>query len=183
MSAACRWVVPLALLLAACPIDDPAPTLGEGSAETTPTAAAAEAEVAQEPSAADALADEASEGSGAPVLVPPPLPDVMQRLGYTDPTEVALAEFVPVPPGATGEAGAFGRGERTVRVALVRYANERFAGPHVRDLAERRALLPDSGEAYLHAGRFVVHIEAVDRATADALAAELADALRWPRQD
>jgi membrane protein YdbS with pleckstrin-like domain len=40
-------------------------------------------------------------------------------------------------------------------------------------------VLPNSGEAVLHAGRFVVHIEALDRATADGLASQLRTALRW----
>lgn len=169
------------LCLLACPSSGgeraASPTALEGSAS------AVEEVVAEVPAAQAAPAEAPVGDDEASVLVPPPLPELMLRLGYSDPTEVALAEFVPVPPGATGEAGAFGRGEETVRVALIRYANERFAGPHVRDLAERRAILPDRGEAYLHAGRFVLQVEAVDRATADALVARLAGALRWAEQD
>jgi hypothetical protein len=152
---------------------------GSGSERTSPLASPTAAGSGDAAAAAASEAPAPASPASAPVAVPPALPELMARLGYHDATEVALAEFVPVPPGATGEAGAFGRGESTVRVALVRYANERFAGPHVRDLEERRLVLPTSGEAVLNAGRFVVHIEALDRATADAVAAELRAALRW----
>jgi hypothetical protein len=173
----------VAIAVSACPSSEP--PVGSPSAATG-SAAPATAEVPAEGSAAAApavLANPEGRDDGTPLAVPPPLPELMARLGYHDATEVALAEFVPVPPGATGEAGAFGRGESTVRVALVRYANARFAGPHVRDLEERRMVLPQSGEAVLHAGRFVVHIEALDRATADGVASQLRTALRWPPAD
>lgn len=177
----------VAIAVSACPssepsVGSPSAATGSGSGSTAP----ATAEVPAEGSAAAApavLANPEGRDDGTPLAVPPPLPELMARLGYHDATEVALAEFVPVPPGATGEAGAFGRGESTVRVALVRYANARFAGPHVRDLEERRMVLPQSGEAVLHAGRFVVHIEALDRAAADELASQLRAALRWAPAD
>lgn len=179
----------VALALSGCPSSEPpvgSPSAATGSGSGSAAPATAEAGPPADGSATAApsvVADPAGPDDGTPLAVPPPLPELMARLGYHDATEVALAEFVPVPPGATGEAGAFGRGESTVRVALVRYANARFAGPHVRDLEERRMVLPQSGEAVLHAGRFVVHIEALDRATADGVASQLRTALRWPPAD
>ena len=102
----------------------------------------------------------------------------MRDLGYDDPSEAQLADFVPVPPGATAKRASSAAATRR-SVALFRYPNPRFAGPHVRDLEERRALLPDGGEAFVARGPYVIHVEAIDRARADEAAAEIRARLRW----
>ena len=150
----------------------------EPTAEPSAAADAPRA-VAEEGSAEEAEEPEAEGSADADTPAPPPLERLMRDLGYDDPSEAQLADFVPVPPGATGEAGVFGRGDETLRVALFRYPNPRFAGPHVRDLEERRALLPDGGEAFVARGPYVIHVEAIDRARADEAAAEIRARLRW----
>lgn len=165
---------------ACAPGGDPPAEAGSGTGERAEAPAEGSAAASEAESESAQAAAEGSAADGAPrVPAPPPLERLMRDLGYDDPSEAQLAEFVPVPPGATGEAGVFGRGEQTVRVALLRYPNARFAGPHIRDLEERRALLPGGGEAVLARDRFVVHVEALDRAGADALVERLRERLGW----
>jgi hypothetical protein len=137
-----------------------------------------EAEVDEE--APTPSVDEVAERSDMPDESPPPgLVEMMRRAGYTDASQADLAEFVHLPPGADGEAGSFGDGQGEARVAFVRYANERYARPHVTDVLERRRILPGLGEAVASDGRYVIHVRAVDRVTADAIAARIADSLGW----
>lgn len=114
---------------------------------------------------------------------PPPLPNLMTRLGFESDGTAALDDFVHLPPGATGESGEFRRGTDTVRVALIRYPNPRFAAPHVTDIDERRRVLPHPHEAVASYDRFVVHIVARDLETADAVARQASDALGWTSVD
>jgi len=168
-----------------CPSGTDAPTdtpeAPEGSAASG-SAGEPAPEGSAEPSAGDPppTTDEVAEVADTPeVPEPPPLVEIMRRAGYTDAADADLAEFVHVPPGAEGEAGSFGDGEGEARVAFVRYPNDRYARPHVTDVAERRRILPELGEAIVAEGRFVAHVRAVDRVTADAVANRIADSLGW----
>lgn len=152
--------------------------------------------------AGGAVAPSAGEGSGAPapgeeVVAAPTedagtaavereqrLPDLvalMRAEGWPDATAAELLEFVPVPPGAEGHAGIFGREREQVRVALILYANERFARPHVTDVEERRRVVADLPEAVARSGRLVVHVRASSRGDAEALAARLMDRVERTR--
>lgn len=104
----------------------------------------------------------------------------MRGIGYTDASPASLDEFVHLPPGAEGEAGTFGSGERTVRVALIGYPNRHYARPHVTDVAERNRVLPAPREAIVSNGRWVVHVAAADRESAEAVVERVREALDWP---
>lgn len=104
----------------------------------------------------------------------------MRRAGFAGAGEARADEFVPVPPGATAEAGSFDNAERSVRAVLVRYPNPRYARPHVTDVLERRRLLPQSGDAVLSRGAVVIQLQAATREIADGLAVELQRLLEWP---
>ena len=112
-------------------------------------------------------------------LAPPTLPSLMRQAGYDRASEASLADFVHVPPGAEGEAGVFGEGERAVRVAMIAYPNPRYVRPHVTDVQERIRVLPNPREAVLHHHRWVVHLMAVDKETADETAERLREVLGW----
>ncbi len=94
--------------------------------------------------------------------------------------EADLAEFVHLPPGAEGTAGAFGGGAAQVRVAVVGYPNPRYAAPHVSDIRERVRVIPSAREAVATHGRWVIHVLAVDRATAEDVRDRLVEFLGWP---
>ncbi|MFT6395565.1 MAG: hypothetical protein ACJAYU_000307 [Bradymonadia bacterium] len=103
----------------------------------------------------------------------------MRQAGFERASEADLADFVHLPPGAEGEAGVFGEGNRAVRIALISYPNPRYVRPHVTDVQERIRVLPNPREAVLHHHRWVVHLMAVDRATADDTAERIRTVLGW----
>lgn len=178
----CAIVVTASCLLVGCrspEVDDPSSTSGDVEGSASPAATTDEGS-AESPAAASSD-DEQAEAAAEPVEPPPPpLVEIMRRVGYTDASEADLAEFVHLPPGADGEAGSFGDGAGEARVAFVRYPNPRYARPHVTDIMERRRLLPELGEAIVSDGRYVAHVRAANRATADAVADRIADSLAWP---
>lgn len=147
-----------------------APHVDEGSAEEQ---AAEVAEPEPEPEALDVGPDLAED------LAPPTLPSLMRQAGFERASQADLADFVHLPPGAEGEAGVFGEGERAVRIALIAYPNPRYVRPHVTDVQERIRVLPNPREAVLHHHRWVVHLMAVDRATADESARRIQAVLGW----
>ena len=155
------------------PLDGSAEAVEETSAPTEAPASGSgvdEAPAELDVAAAPDLADE---------FAPPSLPSLMRQAGFERASEADLADFVHVPPGAEGEAGVFGEGDRAVRVALIAYPNPRYVRPHVTDVLERIRVLPNPREAVLYHHRWVVHLMAVDRATADETAARLLGVLRW----
>lgn len=173
----------LGMLCSGCPdSEEPsAPTPDEGSGADDPQGEPSQ-EAGDEPepeASAEELPATSETHDAVEESAPPELLVVMRAIGYADAQPSDLAEFVPVPPGATGEAGNFGDGEREVSVALLRYPNPRYARPHVTDVQERRLVLPATGEAVISDGRFVIHIMATNRETADAVASALASELDW----
>lgn len=126
--------------------------------------------------AGDAAANDAPPAALEP---PPSLPSVMRRAGFVEASPADLADFVHVPPGAEGQAGVFGEGERSVRVALIAYPNPRYVAPHLSDVQERARVLPDAREAAVASGRMIVHVMAVDGATAREVADRIAAVLGW----
>lgn len=180
---ACAFV---ATLVAGCdrPSDPPPPAEGSGEEPTTaaaPTegsAAAAPDAPAAPPSTADATA-EAEETE--PSLAPPALAALMRRIGYAEASEADLDAFAHLPPGATGDAGAFGSGDATVRAALIAYPNARYVAPHLNDVRERERVLPSPREAAVAHDRWIFHVMARDHDTAREVANAAADALGWER--
>ena len=152
-------------LQATAPSDDgSAPTAGQEPVPSAPDS----------PSAAGA----AEQQSQTPV----DLEALLTRAGFVAQGELRVDEFVPVPPGATATAATFGRADSTARAVLVQYPNPRYARPHVTDVLERRALMPDSGDAVLARGSTVIQLRMGNRAQADALAEELRVLLQWETQ-
>jgi len=175
---AAYWVASL-LLLPGCQqsSNDGAEPEGASTASAAPTGApdqdqsavAADRQIDEGEQRADTGSLDPGAASPAPGErePPPPLEEWMRAVGYTDRSEIALDQFVHTPPGATGEAGTFGRGDQTVRVASIAYPNERYARPHVTDIEERMRLLPESGDAVAAHGRFVIQVSASSRERAD----------------
>jgi hypothetical protein len=153
------------------------PGAGSGEAGVPPSDRSVEGSATRD---ADGSSSAGSEGSSNPVIEVPSLDSLMRRAGFGGAGQVRPDEFVPVPPGATAEAGSFDNAERSVRAVLVRYPNPRYARPHVTDVLERRRLLPQSGDAVLSRGAVVIQLQAATRESADALAAELQRLLEWP---
>ncbi len=158
----------------------------EGSAESPPEVEAepgsGDGAAPQEVAAAEPQPIQDSQDTGPDVaedLAPPTLPSLMRQAGFERASAADLAEFVHLPPGAEGEAGVFGEGERAVRIALIAYPNPRYVRPHVTDVRERIRVLPNPREAVLHHHRWVVHLMAVDRATADEAAERIRNVLAW----
>jgi hypothetical protein len=185
----CRAVVlatlPLWFGLLACQPggSDPQPASASGSGAAVETAPAAGSTAAAQPSgegSGSASVPGSAEGSAAAAADVPSLESLMRRAGFGGAGQVRADEFVPVPPGATAEAGTFDNAERSVRAVLVRYPNARYARPHVTDVLERRRLLPQSGDAVLSQGAVVIQLQAATRVVADTLANELQRLLDWP---
>jgi hypothetical protein len=159
-----------------------APAPGSGSGAASPAEPAGDGSGAGAPGEVGAGS---GAGAGASAAAPetvaaPELQALMRRAGFTPAGEADVAEFVPVPPGATAEAGSFVAGERTVRVVVVAYPNPRYARPHVTDVLERRRLVPSAGDAVLSRGPVVVQVHGATRADADETAAALQRLLEWP---
>ena len=170
------WVGPSCRTEAPAPASSAAPTAGQSTPNET-----AEPQPHAEPSA---QASEAEPDAGPEREVARTLPDLvalMRGAGWPDASPAELLDFVPVPPGAVGQAAIFGSGTEQVRVAVILYANDRFAQPHRTDVEERRRLLPDLPEAVAQLGPLVVHVRASERERAEALAAELADRIERTR--
>ncbi|MCB9506927.1 MAG: hypothetical protein H6698_04345 [Myxococcales bacterium] len=174
-------IVALGAVASGCsPGRDPAPTEAAEPADGSATTAANPDDPPAPPAATGAPSENPAPGAAhAAVTEPPPLAGLMARVGFDPDGAAALDDFVHLPPGATGESGEFRRGTDTVRVALIRYPNPRFAAPHVTDIDERRRVLPHPHEAVASRDRFVVHVVARDLATADAVARDVSVALGW----
>lgn len=172
-----------AMLTAACDrgAEDAPAEPATGAATALPEAQTAPDEPATEaaptPPAADATEPAAAVDDTPP---PPSLPALMRRVGYVEADSADLADFVHLPPGATGQAGAFGHDEETVRVALISYPNSRYARPHFVDVQTRVNVLPNPREAALVNGRYLVHIMARDLDTANRVRDQIAETLQWP---
>lgn len=178
----CSPALAVAVALAGCSRSETPqePGSGSGAAEAAPaegSAPAAGADSAGTPPPAIAAPPAPDEGSG--VAVPPSLPALMRRVGFVEAGPEDLAAFVHLPPGAEGQAGVFGEGDRAVRVALIAYPNPRYVAPHLSDVQERVRVLPNPREAAVAHDRFIVHVMAVDRATADEVAGRIAETLGW----
>lgn len=173
------WIV---LAMAACrtsPAATTEPGSGAGSI-TDPEVAQTEATGVEQP------ASEPADANGDPAVVNDPDPEpavdlavLLTRAGFVAQGELQVDEFVPVPPGATATAATFGRGDWTARAVLVRYPNPQYARPHVTDVLERRALVPDSGDAVLARANTVLQLRLGSRTQADALVEELRVLLQW----
>ena len=103
----------------------------------------------------------------------------MRRIGFIEADSADLTEFAHLPPGAEGQAGAFGEGERVVRVASIAYPNPRYVAPHLTDVRERIRVLPNPREAVLAQDRWIIHIMARDLDTANEVRDGLAATLGW----
>lgn len=185
----------IAALTSACdrPTDPPPGAADDGSGTPAPAAEAPDGSGA-EPSATEATAPgtapETDTQTGADTepaaqpessLAPPALAGLMRRIGYAEASEADLDAFAHLPPGATGDAGTFGSGEATVRVALIAYPNARYVAPHLNDVHERERVLPSPREAAVAHDRWILHVMARDHASARAVADAAADALGWER--
>lgn len=164
---------------------DPPPASASGSGAAEETAPGSGSSASEQTAAAAAAPAPGSgavptDGSSAAAVDVPSLESLMRRAGFAGAGEARADEFVPVPPGATAEAGSFDNAERSVRAVLVRYPNPRYARPHVTDVLERRRLLPQSGDAVLSRGPVVIQVQAATREIADGLAVELQRLLEWP---
>ncbi len=146
-----------------------------GSAGVASADTEASAEPPGEP--AEASTEAAPTGEGVP---PVDLQSLLRRAGFVPGEEIAVDEFVPVPPGATASAATFGRDAQQARIVAVNYPNPQYARPHVTDVLERRALLPMGGDAVLARGSQVIQLRLLDREQADELAEELRVLLQWP---
>ncbi len=183
---ATSWLTPIVFVIWACqsspPSDVPAP--GSGTAAEEPTHSAGSGTPTPvstaEADAGGAAVAPAPMAAGSDVQDPPSLPVMMRQIGFDDASEADLAEFVHLPPGAEGTAGAFGGGAAQVRVAVVGYPNPRYAAPHVSDIRERVRVIPSAREAVATHGRWVIHVLAVDRATAEDVRDRLVEFLGWP---
>jgi hypothetical protein len=167
---------------AAC--DRPDPTT-PGSAEASASAATAVGSGEPEPvqagdGSATQTAEQPSPGTALSDVPRVDLESLLLRAGYAAGDEIAVDEFVPVPPGAVANAATFGRDGLDARILVVSYPNPQYARPHVTDVLERRALLPTGGDAVLARGTEVIQLRMLDRAAADQLAEELRVLLQWP---
>jgi hypothetical protein len=163
--------------------DNPQPVSASGSGvavEVAPQAGGSAPVQAPAEAPAAGSGTTPGDGSSAAAIDVPSLESLMRRAGFGGAGQARPDEFVPVPPGATAEAGTFDNAERSVRAVLVRYPNARYARPHVTDVLERRRLLPQSGDAVLSQGPVVIQLQAATRDVADTLANELQRLLEWP---
>jgi hypothetical protein len=178
--------VPIVFLACACQPSPPgeATVSGSGSAaeeEVPPAGSGTPASGSTaEADASGTGGSDATTAAGSGVRDPASLPVLMRQIGFDDASEADLAEFVHLPPGAEGTAGAFGGGAAQVRVALVGYPNPRYAAPHVSDIRERVRVIPSARESVATHGRWVIHVLAVDRATAEDVRDRLVEVLGWP---
>ncbi|MBN1947369.1 MAG: hypothetical protein JW797_16990 [Bradymonadales bacterium] len=101
---------------------------------------------------------------------PPDIFAILTDAGYVLVSDRDLADYLPVPPRATGQVGQFQRGDTTFSIARVTYPAELFADPHENWIRERMALIPDCHERVVRIGATVIHITAETDADADAIA-------------
>lgn len=123
-----------------------------------------------------------AEPAAARAAEPAPLVDLvalMREVGFADARPEDLAQYVPVPPGAVGAAGSFAGPEGEVRVALIRYANPNYVRPHLSDLEERRRVIEQLAEAWANDATTVLHVKAIDRATAERVRDAIVARLGW----
>lgn len=105
------------------------------------------------------------------------LNDLAQTLDL-EPRGAELQDALPpVPENATLRSGLFSGDRGTVGLVYVQYPRDGYARPHVEDIAERGKRGQAVAAAY-HAAD-VVEVRAADASTARAMAARIAEHLRW----
>jgi hypothetical protein len=98
--------------------------------------------------------------------------EVMGRAGFERAVEDDLADYLPLPPRASGQVGRFVRAGEPVSVTRITYVETLSANRHEDWFQERRAILTGAHERVVRYGPTVIHIVAQSAAAAaDATAA------------
>lgn len=131
-------------------------------APAPPPAASGSGSGSGAPAAAPALGTAAVVPAPSKPLPPPDLTAWVTPAGFTKGATVAPADFVPLPPGALAVANRFDAADTSVEALAIRYANERYARPHVSDIRT-----PDPGGSKVtrravQQGSLVVEVRGAD---------------------